>query len=308
MIAAAWLDTYLHAPRDLAAIEAEGLASRPDTMMIATGRARLRVRRQMEAGRPAVILLPDGPNTIEQYDPIFERLRGRLSVVAIDPPGYGFSYATDPAALGFKGAVEALAEAVAQLGLERMVVTGPCANAYLAIGLAAACPEQTLGVIAAQATDLEGERRWVARAVDPAGFLRTPIIGQLTWGRAMVRQAMAVDRWYDTVVGPGFDTSAWRQTATWTVRCGCSNALATICQQWFAEGGLDLPVVEAPAVILWGAADPTHARSDPQGLKAYLPRAEVRVLAGAGHFPDLEDPTAFEAAILELAGGEAAAG
>ncbi len=295
---AAWLDTDLFAPRDREEMEAEAI-TRPGMSFLDVDGARLRVRVQLGPG-PTVIILPDGPNTIEQHDLAFERLASRFAVVAIDVPGFGFSWANRADALTFDGAVAALLHAIDQLVPNAFIVTGSCIQAYVAIAIAAARPERACGVIAGQATDVPGFRRWIERAVDPAGFLRTPMVGQMAWARAENRHRMAVDGWYRAVAGPDLDLEPWQQIARWSIDCGCSNSLATVCQTWLPDDGWSPPTAECAGVILFGEADRTHRRSDPDGMTRYLPHAKVHRLPRAGHFPELEAIDAFEAAVLEL--------
>jgi pimeloyl-ACP methyl ester carboxylesterase len=300
---AAWLDTSLFATRPWPEVEAAGLASRPGMQMVRTPQCRMRVRAQMVPGTPAIIVLPDGPNTIEQHDPVFERFSGQLSVVAIETPGLGFSVAQHPAALGFDGTVAAVVEVIRALKLGKIIVTGSCGNAYVAIAVAAALPEVTLGVVASQATDLAGQRRWVASAIDPQGFLRVPVVGQLAWAKPEVRTRMSVDHWYRLASASTTDVEPWKATARWTIQCGACYALASLLQMLMAEPGISIPIWQGPAVILFGLDDKTHvdARSDPRGLSAYLPNAAVRTLPSAGHFPELEALPEFAQAIVEMA-------
>lgn len=304
MVKAGWLDTTLFAGDRPQRAEAEAQASRPDIRFIDTPHARLRARIQVAPGAPAVILMPDAPNTIEHYDPYFSHWAGRLTVVALEMPGFGFSWASHPEALTYAGAVEAIVHALRGLELGAMIVTGPCTLAYVAIGVAAAMPEVTRGVIACQATDIPGERQWIYRAIDPEGWLREPVIGQMAWAQPEVRERLAIDGWYRAAAGPGTDIAQWRETARWAHDCGCSNALATQIQAWFGDDtSAAVPTVHCPAVILFGQGDRTHRRSDPNGLQLYLPKAEVRLLAQAGHFPDLEDQPEFLRAVDDLLKG-----
>lgn len=303
---AALLDTALHAPRALADIEREALASRPGMRIIPTATARIRARVAEAAGRATLVLLPDGPNIIEHYDPIFARYEGRLTIIALEIPGFGFSYATDPAALTFEGCVEACADAIEALGYDRLILTGPCVQAYVAIALAAHFSERVLGVIAMQATDIGGERRWMERAIDPKGVLRTPVAGQRYWSDPAVREAQAVEGWYRAAAAPGFAVEPWQRVARWAIRAGCSNALPTLCQTWLAndEALAELPIYQGPSHILFGGADRTHlaSGSDPEGLRAYLPKARTHLLVQAGHFPDLEAQDYFIQLVDEIGG------
>ncbi|WP_426168941.1 alpha/beta fold hydrolase [Sandarakinorhabdus sp. DWP1-3-1] len=294
----AWLDTRLFAPRPAAAMEADAL-TRPGMTFVDVVGARLRVRAQPGPG-PTVVLLPDGPNTIEHYDPVFDRFAGRNAVLAVEIPGFGFSWASAPQALGFDGVVAAVIEAIDALAPASFIIVGACIQAYVAIAVAAARPDRVAGVVAGQATDVAGFRRWIGRAIDPAGSLRVPIVGQLAWARPENRHAMGADAWYHAAAGPDIDVAPWRELAHWSIDCGCSNALATVCQSWLPDDEWSPPVAQCPGVILFGTADRTHRHSDPEGLRAYLPNAVVRRLPRAGHFPELEALDTLDAAIAEL--------
>jgi pimeloyl-ACP methyl ester carboxylesterase len=309
MTRAAWLDTSLFAGVRQQESETEALASRPGMRFVETPHARIRARIQTVPGAPAIVFMPDPPNTIEHYDAWFEHWAGELTVVALEIPGFGFSWASHAHALSYAGAVEAVVHALRDLDPGAMVVTGACTLAYVAIGVAAAMPQSTLGVIASQATDIPGERQWVYRAVDPQGWLREPVVGQMAWAQPDVRERLAIDGWYPAAAGPETDITSWRETARWAHECGCCNALATQIQEWFADDdtAAAVPVVLSPAVVLFGQGDRTHRRSDPNGLLRYLPNAEVRLLPRAGHFPDLEDPPAFLRAVRDLLGDTASA-
>jgi pimeloyl-ACP methyl ester carboxylesterase len=296
-----WLDTELFAGDRARKSAAAALDSRPDMRFIDTPQARLRARVQPGPGDHAIVLLPDAPNTIEHYDPHFAHWAGRTTVIAIEPPGFGFSWARHPDALGYEGTVAAVTEALRALDFAAFVICGPCTQAYTAIGVAAALPDRTLGVVAIQATDLPGETRWVRHAVDPGGWLREPGIGQMAWAQPDLRERLAIDGWYPAAAAPGTDVGPWQALARWSHVCGCTNALATQLQTWFdPERPIRPPVIDCPARILFGAGDRTHRRSDPKGLLTLAPRAEVRLLPAAGHFPDLEDMATFARSVEEL--------
>jgi pimeloyl-ACP methyl ester carboxylesterase len=63
---------------------------------------------------------------------------------------------------------------------------------------------------------------------------------------------------------------------------------------------LDLARVEARTLILWGEHDATLPLAVGQQLHGYLPQAAFQVIAGAGHFPMWERPTAFNQAVIRF--------
>jgi pimeloyl-ACP methyl ester carboxylesterase len=76
---------------------------------------------------------------------------------------------------------------------------------------------------------------------------------------------------------------------------GAAYCLASAFQATF-RGAPDTASRRAPGLVAWGSRDRTHRKSDPKGARAYLDGASVTEL-GVGHFPDLEAPEAFAAAL-----------
>ena len=60
-----------------------------------------------------------------------------------------------------------------------------------------------------------------------------------------------------------------------------------------------LPLIQAPTLIVWGEQDrvqpPTYARLFTNGIKA---KTEIRMIAGAGHLADLDQPEAVAKVVL----------
>jgi pimeloyl-ACP methyl ester carboxylesterase len=63
---------------------------------------------------------------------------------------------------------------------------------------------------------------------------------------------------------------------------------------------LDLARIEAPTLILWGEHDATLPLAVGQRLHGHLPKAAFLVIAGAGHHPMWDCPTAFNQAVLQF--------
>ena len=67
-----------------------------------------------------------------------------------------------------------------------------------------------------------------------------------------------------------------------------------------AFAALDLPVA-----LIWGAEDTTTPLDQGQNLARLIPGASLIVLPDVGHIPMIEDPAAFDAALLEALGAVA---
>jgi pimeloyl-ACP methyl ester carboxylesterase len=64
----------------------------------------------------------------------------------------------------------------------------------------------------------------------------------------------------------------------------------------------DLARIEAPTLIIWGEHDATLPLAVGRQLHRHLPRAAFLVLAGAGHHPMWDCPTAFNEAVMQFLG------
>ena len=64
-----------------------------------------------------------------------------------------------------------------------------------------------------------------------------------------------------------------------------------------AYGDLNLPVG-----IIWGAEDTTTPPAQGEELLGLIPGAQMMVMPGIGHIPQIEDPAAFQAALIEMLG------
>jgi len=62
------------------------------------------------------------------------------------------------------------------------------------------------------------------------------------------------------------------------------------------------PRLTIPVAILWGDKDSTTPLEQAHDLQKLLPRAALTVLPGLGHIPQIEDPEAFNTALLTALG------
>jgi pimeloyl-ACP methyl ester carboxylesterase len=58
--------------------------------------------------------------------------------------------------------------------------------------------------------------------------------------------------------------------------------------------------ISPPVAILWGDKDTVTPLDQAQDLQILLPRASLTILSGVGHIPQIEDPIAFNAALVEI--------
>ena len=60
------------------------------------------------------------------------------------------------------------------------------------------------------------------------------------------------------------------------------------------------PMVQAPALLLWGDQDQEVGRHAMESMAAKIPRARLMVFPGAGHFPFQDAPDEFRRRLTEF--------
>lgn len=253
------------------------------------GGANLRVRTGGRGG-PTLVLAVDPPNVLEAYAELFVALGPHARLVAFEPPGFGRSRAPKGFTHSWEdqiGVVEALLERTGPA-----ILAFPCLSAYAALATATKRPDLARGLVLMQAPSWADEKAWIER-VDKRRMLRTPLVGQAMMA---VKGDDIARRWFEAASG---DVDKMRPLAALGVESLSHDARFPLATALQAMDGEDPPLarVEAPALLVWGDADRTHRPSDAGGLAGLLPRAKRVTLDGAGHFPELERPREFAAAI-----------
>ncbi len=81
---------------------------------------------------------------------------------------------------------------------------------------------------------------------------------------------------------------------------------ARVWQQTFAglleyDDRIELPLIEAPTLLVWGDADALVLRKAQDGLVGSIPDADLVIYAGVGHTPRWEDPGRFSSDLVTFA-------
>ncbi len=61
----------------------------------------------------------------------------------------------------------------------------------------------------------------------------------------------------------------------------------------FSQGWLDAKGIRAPTLVLWTSDDPTADVSEGRRISEMIPGAKFVVMPDCGHWPQYEDPDAF---------------
>ena len=246
------------------------------------------------SGAP-VVLLHGLTGSTAYLRPLAELLAGTHRVIAPDLPGHGGTAL--PAGLTIEASAHLLADACAQLGVERPVVIGHSFGAPIAVAWAAQRP--VAGVAACSPVGMAPLALRRARFVLP--FHRALAATEPWWGAAAVTRPLprrAVFGWFVGMAQlDGLDAGMGRAM----LRAAAASADAVL-PALDALAQLELPglcaAVDAPALVLWGERDRSGWENGPP-LAAALHASEV-VLPGVGHMPMLEAPYGVAVAVREL--------
>jgi pimeloyl-ACP methyl ester carboxylesterase len=240
---------------------------------------------------PAIVFIHGHPFSRAMWAGQVEALSDEFRVIAPDLPGYG---ASPPLAqiMSMRRFADSVLELLDALGIARSTVVGLSMGGLVAMELGLAAPERVDGVVlaattAAPVTDEEAERRRrTAADLDAHGMLgHTAEMLPRLFGPAASR---------DPAV-----TVPIVQTMLRTSPAGAAAALRGRAKRPDYERLLrDL---RPPALVVAGDRDAYSTKEVTAQLVAALPEPEVLILQGVGHFPNLEAPEEFEAAVRDFA-------
>ncbi len=209
---------------------------------------------------------------------LIPRARG---VALIDLPGHGRSADVPEDRASIRHHAEAALRVLDQVGIERAVICGNSMGGGVALRLAASWPDRVAGLVlvASVGRDVHegGARAWVAgenplipREADIEPFMKLVLERPPPVGRAVIRHVV-------------------------TQRARRADALERLFRGFVLAGGeagvpRELAGIRQPAVVIHGEQDRIIDRRVAEDLAGALPAAELIVMRGVGHAPQLEAP------------------
>ncbi|MGB3457607.1 MAG: alpha/beta hydrolase [Litorimonas sp.] len=296
---AAMLDTLRFSGLSEAEFRKRALAGRSGLSLYEHADSFIRRRHVTAPGqdRPTLVILPDGPATIESYDAFIEAVLPDFDVLLMEIPGFGFSFARKGRAMSFAATADILNEALEDMALGRTVLVGPCVQGLFAARMAERRPALTDALIVAQTGDIPASQAWASSGLDPKGLLAKPWLGQIGFRR---NRSVTIDWWLPYAAGPSLPVERLQDVARAVQAKGCAYALASQLQWLSRLGPDDLPRPTQPTAILWGLEDRSHRDTDRRSALNLSPAATYGEHAAIGHFVDLEDPDLIRDTALAL--------
>jgi pimeloyl-ACP methyl ester carboxylesterase len=257
---------------------------------------------------PPLVCLPGGPGRASEYLGDLGGLSRSRQLIMPDTRGTGESAdASDPGSYRcdrLAGDVEALR---ARLGLDRMDLLGHSAAGDLAMLYAAAHPQRVARLIlltpGLRAVGVEqGEEQWRAALARRSGEPWYP--GAL----AAIEKAEAGDDSAENRRGyMPFFYGRWDDAARAHVEVGVSERSRPVRDGFAAPGAFhpaatrkEVGRLAAPVLVYAGELDAGPTPATAAAAAALFPDATVTVQPGAAHFPWLDDPAFFTAAITSF--------
>jgi pimeloyl-ACP methyl ester carboxylesterase len=239
-------------------------------------------------GRPVLVLIHGFPLDREMWRPQVAALSGAARVVAVDLPGFGGSA---PARFTVDSAADHVAARLDADGIPgRVIVGGLSMGGYVALAFARRHPDRLAGLILADTRSgpdddagkkARDEMIALARGKGTAGVVETMLPKLLAEATRGGRPEVAEE----------VRRIALRQPAEAVVY-----ALEALRDR--PDAGPGLGNVAAPTLILVGEHDAITPRTTAEAIAARVYGSEVVTIPGAGHLSNLENPDAFNAAVL----------
>jgi 3-oxoadipate enol-lactonase len=240
---------------------------------------------------PAIVFLHGHPFSRAMWGTQLDALSDEFRVVAPDLPGYGASPAV-PGTLPMGAIADAVVELLVGLEIERSTVVGLSMGGLVAMELGLRYAERVDGVVlaattAAPLTDEEVRRRRAsADEIEANGMLgHTVEMLPRLFGPAASRDP--------SITVPIVTTMLETDPA------GPAAALRGRAERPDYERLLR--ELRPPALVIAGDHDAYSTQEVTKQLVAALPRPDVLLLPGVGHFPNLEAPAQFDAAVRAFA-------
>jgi pimeloyl-ACP methyl ester carboxylesterase len=295
----------------IAALAIIGLAQKADTQIPSgTAGAHLAVdgipiRYVQRGAGPDLLLLHGSPGSLEDWEPVLERLAARYRVTAIDRPGHGYSGGVWQPHTPAENARVALA-VVRQLGLRDVVLVGHSYGAVTGLELALEAPSELRAYVLV-----------APRAYGPVNVERIyrlvslPIVGPgLAAALAPWIGPAKIDTGVHASFGPDADRIpadfVARRVRLWT-RPTVVVSLAqerTTLEEALAGMTSRYGQIHKPVTVIYGDQD--HNATDDARLVREIPKARGTALAGTGHYVQYARPDELIAAIDDAARGPAA--
>jgi len=136
---------------------------------------------------------------------------------------------------------------------------------------------------------------WTTKSIP--SVLKIPVIGQIT--NAMMAKKFA-GIWYNYALPKHHpNRESFSSTATHALNNGGCFCLSSLVQGLKGDSDSLITLSEVSTTLIWGAKDYTHRKTDKDSIRDHAAECEIIEFGDCGHFPELENSSAFVRLITE---------
>ncbi len=264
-----------------------------DSELIDTGPGTLQALEEGNPQGPPIVLIHGYASSMRWFERLVPLLEEGHRVIRVDLLGHGGSDKPS-SGYGMENQAQAVAEALARLDVAGATVVGHSMGATVATALAEQSPELAVKVVNVdQAPDESFEDMSLS-----ARLARWPVLGQALRRLVQAAPSSAVRAQYDQAFAPGFNVASGFENPdqpvddlramTYTAYVESSDAEG----DYSAERPLDerLAALGVPLLVVFGTEDQIYPAPEAAAAFEDVPGAQVQLLEGAGHSPNVEAP------------------
>jgi pimeloyl-ACP methyl ester carboxylesterase len=258
---------------------------------------------RMEGHGPVLLLLHGIAGSSRTWRDVIPLLSDRFTVIAPDLMGHGLSekpvgdYSLGAFASGIRDLLEVL-------NVKRATVVGQSFGGGVALQLAYQHPELCERVVLVDSGGLGREVSWILRFLTlPGSEYWMPVIFPgfvRDWGDHLLRSISGRG------IRLGRITEMWSSYAS-LAEAENRQAFARTIRSVIDPGGQTVSAMDRlylasslPTLIIWGDRDDIIPVSHAHAAHAAIPGSRLVILEGVGHFPQIEQPKQFVAALVDF--------
>jgi pimeloyl-ACP methyl ester carboxylesterase len=281
--------------------ETASTAAPPDGKFVDSGHGRIYVMDPGATDGIAVVLL----HGTAAWSKLWWRTTAALKQsgyrpIAPDLPPFGYSerqggYTRSEQASRIDGVMSAL-------GVRRAVIVGHSFGAGAALEYVLAHPERTIGLVLVDAAlGLTQEpsdppsilKNGAVREFVVSATATNPLATHFLLSKLIHRKEAANSETLDILKAPMRVAGTTGHIADWLFYfTGSDRAALSASRDTVAR-------IKVPVAMIWGDRDDVTPLAQASDLRSLMPSASLKVLNDVGHIPQIEDPAAFNAALID---------
>jgi pimeloyl-ACP methyl ester carboxylesterase len=280
--------------------EVAALAAPTDGKFVDSGLGRIFVMDPGAADGVAVVLLHGTAAWSKLWWRTTAALKdGGFRPIAPDMPPFGYSERQG----GYTRAEQAsrIDGMLTALGARRAVIVGHSFGAGAALEFVLAHPDRAIGLVLVDAAlgltqqpsdPLAILKNGVLRELAVSATATNPLATRFLLSKLIHRKEAADGETLDILKAPMRVTGTTPHIADWLLYFTGSDRAALSASREVVSG------IKVPVAMIWGDRDDVTPLAQADDLRSLIPSAALKVLNDVGHVPQIEDPAAFNAALI----------